>query len=118
MKLDGYGPSMILAASGLEGVAIWRFLFYCEMSSTDGRLEKLREFLPDKNNNSPPDCFRQKKNGLMSPIVQLSYAEANKQLPLPTRMNPRIKQVFKRHSTHRLVQSEQAPSHYMPNMTQ
>jgi hypothetical protein len=53
------------------------------MSSTDGRLQKSPEFLPDKNNNSPPDCFRQKKKGLMSPIVQLSYAGKNKQPPSP-----------------------------------
>jgi hypothetical protein len=74
---------MILATSGLQGVAIWRFLLYCDMSSTDGRLQKSPEFSADKNNNSPPDCFRQKKKGLMSPIVQLSYAGKNKQPPCP-----------------------------------
>jgi hypothetical protein len=39
---------MILATSGLQGVAIWRFLFYSDMSSTDGRLQKSPEFLPEK----------------------------------------------------------------------
>jgi hypothetical protein len=47
------------------------------MSSKDGRLQKSPEFLPNKKNNSPPDCFRQKKKGLMSPIVQLSYGGKN-----------------------------------------
>jgi hypothetical protein len=88
------------------------------MSSNDGRLQKSPEFLADKKKNSPPHWFRQKEKGLMSPIVQLSYAEKNKQLPLPTPINPSIKKVFKRHSTHRLVQSEPAPSHYMPIITQ
>ncbi len=46
--LDSYGPYMILATSGLQGVAIWRFLFYCDMSSTDGRLQNSPDFSPDK----------------------------------------------------------------------
>jgi len=36
---------MILATSGLQGVAIWRFLFYCDMSSGNGRLQKLLDLL-------------------------------------------------------------------------
>jgi hypothetical protein len=39
---------MILATSGLQGFSIWRFLFYCDMSSGDGRLQKSRDFSPDK----------------------------------------------------------------------
>jgi len=38
--------------------------------------------------------FARKKKGLMSPIVQLSYADKNKHLPLPTAINPSIKKVF------------------------
>jgi hypothetical protein len=53
------------------------------MSSTDGRLQKSQEFLPDKNNNSSPDCFRQEKKGLMSPIVQLPIAGKIKQPSSP-----------------------------------
>jgi hypothetical protein len=63
------------------------------MSSKDGRLQKSPEFLPNKKNNSPPD-FSPEKKGLMGPIVQLSYAEKNKQAPLPTPLNPSIKRVF------------------------
>jgi hypothetical protein len=48
MKLDSYGASMLLATTGLEGVSIWRLLFYCDMSSSDGRLQKSPEFSPDK----------------------------------------------------------------------
>jgi hypothetical protein len=42
---------MILATSGLQGVTIWRFLFYCDMSSGDGRLQKSPDLLarPKKN---------------------------------------------------------------------
>jgi len=36
---------------------------------------KSTDFSPDTKNNSPPDHFRQKKKGLMSPVVELSYAE-------------------------------------------
>jgi hypothetical protein len=74
---------MLLATSGLQGVSIWRLFFYCDMSSGDGRLQKSREFSPDQKKNSPPDDFRQKKKGLMSPIVQLSYLCGKKQTACP-----------------------------------
>jgi len=45
------------------------------MSSTNGSLQKSTDFSPDTKNNSPPDHFRQKKKGLMSPVVELSYAK-------------------------------------------
>jgi len=54
-------------------VAIWPFLFYSDMSSTDGRLQKSPDSSPEKKHNSPPDDFREKKKGLLSPIVELSY---------------------------------------------
>jgi hypothetical protein len=36
---------MILATSGLQGVTIWQFLFHCDMSSGDGRLQKSPDLL-------------------------------------------------------------------------
>jgi hypothetical protein len=48
IKLDSYDPSMILATSGVQGVIIWQFLFYCDMRSGDGRLQKSPDFSPEK----------------------------------------------------------------------
>jgi hypothetical protein len=48
IKLDSYDPSMILATSGVKVVIIWQFLFYCDMSSGDGRLQKSPDFSPEK----------------------------------------------------------------------
>jgi len=44
---------MILATSGLQGVAIWRFLFYCDMSSGNGRLQKSPDLLARPKKNLP-----------------------------------------------------------------
>jgi hypothetical protein len=49
---------MILATSGLQGVAIWRFFIYCNMSSGDGRLQKSPDLLA-----RPKNKFCQEKKG-------------------------------------------------------
>jgi hypothetical protein len=48
-------------------VAIWPFLFYSDMSSTDGRLQKSPDSSPEKKHNSPPDDFREKKKRAVEP---------------------------------------------------
>jgi hypothetical protein len=73
---------MILATSGLQGVSIWRFLFYCDTSSGDGRLQKSPDFLPDPKKNSPADGFSPGKKGLVSPIFELSNAKKRPPTPL------------------------------------
>jgi hypothetical protein len=45
------------------------------MSSGDGRPQKSPDFSPEKKEIGHLTIFRQKKKGLMSLIVELSYAE-------------------------------------------
>ncbi len=45
------------------------------MSSGDGGPPKSPDFSSEKKRNSPPDDFSPGKKGLMSLIVELSYAE-------------------------------------------
>jgi hypothetical protein len=54
---------MILATSGLQGVTIWRFLFYSDMSSGDGRLQKSPDLL------ARPKKIAKKKRAEMSTVV-------------------------------------------------
>jgi hypothetical protein len=83
------------------------------MSSGDGKLQKSPDFSPGKTKeNLPPDDFWPEKKGLTSPIVELSYAEKDKPaMPCSAPINESTKRVFKRHSTHRLVQIEPARTH-------
>jgi hypothetical protein len=101
---------------GYQGVRFWWFLFYCDMSSMDRRLQKSQEFWPEKNKNWSPDDFRQKKERLNSPIVQLSYGGKNKS---PTaRPRPSIDQLNKFSKGTALTGwsrvKEGPPTHYMP----
>jgi hypothetical protein len=85
----------------------------------DRRLQKSQEFLPEKNKNSSPDDFRQKKKGLMSPIVQLSYGGKNKPpAPCPPQSNQLNKFSKGAAVTGWSRVNEGPPTHYMPIISQ
>ncbi len=49
---------------------------YCDMIFGGGKLEKLPDLSPEtEKNNRHLTIYRQKKKGLMSPSVELSYAK-------------------------------------------